>query len=201
MVGKLWGYLVGCDAPAGTARALQRAYVAGGYEVRPVVEAILRHPLFYDGPRMVTPPVVYCAGLLRATGQTITTDSWAWIGQEAGQLLFDPPNVAGWDYADWLDTARWSGRLTAVNYALMNITIDPDRTDYPKDETPAQAVSSALQFWGNPALSQQTVGSLVEFSARAENGITADWEAIPYRIMRQNALRALIPTTPEWQTS
>ena len=29
--------------------------------------------------------------------------------------------------------------------------------------------------------------------------ITADWEQVTYRILRQNALRALIPTTPEWQ--
>ena len=48
-----------------TRRALQRLYVRGRYEVRPVVEAILRHPAFYEGPRMVKPPVVYLAGLLR----------------------------------------------------------------------------------------------------------------------------------------
>jgi uncharacterized protein (DUF1800 family) len=201
MIGKLWGYFVGCPAPAGTVAALQRAYVQGGFEVRPLLEAILRHPLFYEGPRMVTPPAVYCAGLLRATGQTITTDNWAWIGQQAGQLLFDPPNVAGWDYADWLDTARWSGRLTAVNYALMNLTIDPNEPHYPKDENPSQALASALRFWGDPALSQQTLSNLLQFSRRAEQGITADWEQVSYRILRQNALRALIPTTPEWQTS
>ena len=28
----------------------------------------------------------------------------------------------------------------------------------------------------------------------------ADWERITFRILRQNALRALIPTTPDWQT-
>jgi uncharacterized protein (DUF1800 family) len=200
MVGKLWGYFVAVPPPPRTLRALERAYVSGGFEVRPIVEAILRHPLFYVGPRMVVPPAVYCAGLLRATGQTITTDAWAWIGQQAGQLLFDPPNVAGWDYADWLDTSRWAGRLTAVNYALMALAIDPNGKRYPVDETPSQALASALRFWGDPALSGRARASLLAFSRRAQRGITADWEAVTYRILRQNALRALIPTTPEWQT-
>ena len=38
-----------------------RPTYARGYEIRPLVEAILRHPLFYAGARMVIPPV----GLLR----------------------------------------------------------------------------------------------------------------------------------------
>ena len=64
---------------------------------------------------MVIPPVVYCAGLLRAQRQTVQTDDWAWIGEQTGQRLFQPPNVAGWDYTRWLDTSRWSARLSAVN--------------------------------------------------------------------------------------
>ena len=38
-----------------------------------VVEAILMHPDLYLGAPLVKPPAVYNAGLLRATGQTITT--------------------------------------------------------------------------------------------------------------------------------
>ncbi len=49
-VSKLWGYFVGAELPNRTARELEDAYVRGGYEIRPIVEAILRHPLFYEGP-------------------------------------------------------------------------------------------------------------------------------------------------------
>ena len=66
---------------------------AGG-QIRPLLEAILRHPLLYEGPSMVVPPVVYCAGLLRATGRTVETDAWGWISEQTGQKLFQPPNVA-----------------------------------------------------------------------------------------------------------
>ena len=58
MVNKLWGYFIGASVPASDARALEHAYVNSGYETRPLAEATLRHPLFYEGPRMVIPAVV-----------------------------------------------------------------------------------------------------------------------------------------------
>jgi uncharacterized protein (DUF1800 family) len=200
MVSKLWNYFIGAPIPSSVGRSLQRLYVRSGYEIRPLVEAILRHPLLYEGPRMVIPPVVYCAGLLRALGQTITTDSWAWIGEMTGQRLFEPPNVAGWDYTHWLDTSRWSGRLTAVNYALDGTVIADTDKRYPADETPSQAVAKALSHWGDPQLSSGTRANLESFSRSAQRLIKGDWEQTGYRILRQNALRVLIPTTPDWQT-
>jgi uncharacterized protein (DUF1800 family) len=149
---------------------------------------------------MVIPPVVYCAGLLRALGRTIETDSWAWIADQTGQHLFQPPNVAGWDYQHWLDTSRWSGRFTAVTYAMKGRVLNTDARSYPARESAAQAVASALRYWDRPSLSPATRHNLLAFSRRAQRGIMADWEQVTFRILRQNALRALIPTTPEWQT-
>ena len=149
---------------------------------------------------MVIPPVVYCAGLLRALRRTIETDAWAWIGEQTGQRLFEPPNVAGWDYGHWLDTSRWAGRFTAVTYAMQGRVLNTDAKSYPLHENASAALASALRYWGDPQLSSQTRRNLLAFSRRAQRGIKADWEQITFRILRQNALRALIPTTPEWQT-
>jgi len=200
MVSKLWSYFVGAPVSAGVGRALAKAYVSSGFEVRPLVEAILRHPQFLEGPRMVIPPVVYCAGLLRALRRTVVTDAWAWIGDQAGQRLFLPPNVAGWDYQHWLDTSRWAGRFTAVTYAMKGRILNTNARSYPARENASQALGSALRYWAEPPLSTLTHHNLLAFSRRAQRGIHADWEQITYRILRQNALRALIPTTPEWQT-
>ena len=82
------------------------------------MQAILEHPVLYDGPRMVKPPVVHLAGLLRRIGAGITTTDWAWIGSLSGQQLFYPPNVAGWDDTRWLDTATFRGRWIAVERIL-----------------------------------------------------------------------------------
>src|SRR2546429_8806119 len=93
----LWNYFVQ-DAPDGaTKMALERLYVSSKHEVRPVVGAILRHPALYDGPRMVKPPVVYNAGLLRRIRRGIDTTAWTWLDSMAGPQPFYPPNPAGWD--------------------------------------------------------------------------------------------------------
>jgi uncharacterized protein (DUF1800 family) len=199
LVAKLWGYFVGEPIPGSTLQVLERAYVSSGFEVRPLMEAILRHPLFYECARLVTPPVVFCAGMLRALGQTITTDAWGWIGDQIGQKLFEPPNVAGWDYTHWLDTSRWASRLTAVNTALADSVLDASAKHYPTDEKPGTAVSRALAHWDDPELSSEAMNNLLTFSRRAQRTIRADWEQVSYRILRQNALRALIPMTPDWQ--
>ncbi len=112
-VSKVWSYFVPTQPDAATFAGLQQLYL-DDYQVKPVVEAILLHPDLYEGAQMVKAPVVYTAALLRRIGAGITTTNWAWIGQMAGQQLFYPPNVAGWDYTRWLNTATFLGRWTAA---------------------------------------------------------------------------------------
>jgi uncharacterized protein (DUF1800 family) len=74
---------------------------------------------------VVKPPVVYNAGLLRARGRTITTYNWNWRTVSAGQLLYHPPNVAGWRDQAWLDTATIKGRWNLASEALNGEMLDP----------------------------------------------------------------------------
>ncbi len=119
-VEKLWGYFVPTALDGATRRSLEQLY-RRDLQIRPVVEAILRHPALYTGPRMVKPPVVYTAGLLRGSGRGIDTTSWGWISELAGQRLFLPPNVAGWDDDRWLDTATFRGRWMTANQAATSV--------------------------------------------------------------------------------
>ena len=74
------------------------------------------HPDLYLGAPLVKPPAVYNAGLLRATGQTITTEAWVWLGDLSGQMLFYPPNVVG------LERPRVAGHLDASTAAGISPT-------------------------------------------------------------------------------
>jgi uncharacterized protein (DUF1800 family) len=204
-VTKLWSYFIPIPPTDRTRRALQRLYVRSGHDVRPVITAILRHPALYEGPRMVKPPAVYVAGLLRSLHRGVDTDAWAWLLDMSGQTLFAPPTVAGWDDTRWIDTATWRGRWMAANWALEGRTLDPDpeKTRHPslKQQGPAAAVKAALRFWGDPALTPRTRRELVGFAQRAAHAATEPWQQESYAILRQNALRMLIATSPDLQTS
>jgi uncharacterized protein (DUF1800 family) len=202
LVQKLWTYFIPSPPDARTAGALEAMYVNGRRQIRPLVEAILMHPDFYNGPRMVKPPVVYIAGLLRATGRGIEHDDWTWISDLAGQMLFHPPNVAGWDKTRWLDTATFRGRWLAANTAVKDLVLDPNAANPNKLVEPAdEAVAAALRFWGDPLISDATRATLARFAEDA--GALADkpWKRGPYPVMRQNALRMLVAASPDLQTA
>jgi uncharacterized protein (DUF1800 family) len=198
-VSKLWGYFIPVAPPRGTRLALEQLYVRRDYAVRPVVEAILRHPLLYTGPRMVKPPVVYLAGLLRASGRPVDTESWTWLCANAGQQLFYPPNVSGWDDERWLDTATYLARWSLAGYVTRDRTLDPNKVQAPYDAD--KLLARALVFWGNPHLSRGTRRLLRVHAARSLRMANSNWKKRSYPALVENSLRHLIAVSPDLQTS
>jgi uncharacterized protein (DUF1800 family) len=196
---KLWRYFVPAAPDGATRRSLEAAY-RKDFQVRPVVEAILRHPALYTGPRMVKPPAVYTAGLLRALGRGIDTTAWAWLSSGTGQRLFMPPNVAGWDDERWLDTATFRGRWWVANYATQPFSLtDKQAASLPAE--PEALVEAAIAFWGSPTVRPETRVALTAFAARALGDADARWKKTSYRFLTANALRQLVAVSPDFQTS
>ena len=186
-VAKLWRYFVPTAAPPATASLLERLYVSSGYQVGPVVRRILLHPDLYNGPRMVKPPVVYTAGLLRARGRGIDTAAWTKLDDASGQRLFLPPNVAGWDESRWLDTATFRGRWFVALTAL-----DPSNNLLQgKGGRDAEAlVREALAYWSSPSITKKTHAILVAFARKHAASDAVDI-----------ALRQLVATSPDLQAA
>jgi Protein of unknown function (DUF1800) len=205
-VGKLWSYFVPAPPAEATLASLEGVYLSSGYSIRAVVEAILKTPDFLEGPPLLTPPVVYNAGLLRAIGRPIDTTAWAWLSAAAGQQLFYPPNVSGWDFTRWLDTstakARWeiASYVTAKSYA--NPWPGEGEPEYSATEQPSAALANALGYWADPALTNGSSACLTTFARSCLEGVAVEeWQQSPYRALRQNALRMLIATSPDMQVS
>jgi len=204
-VTKLWSYFIPTPPDEATLASLQGLYLSSGFGIGAVLEAILMHPDFYEGPELLTPPVVYNAGLLRASGRYIDTTAWTWLCSAAGQQLFYPPNVSGWDFTRWLDTstakARWelARYVTAKNYA--NPWPSQGEPEYDKTEEPQTAMWNAMQYWGRPLLTGESEDCIATFAQNSIGLASADWEQSPYRAIRQNALRMLIATAPDMQVS
>jgi uncharacterized protein (DUF1800 family) len=204
-VTKLWSYFIPVPLTGKNKKALKALYVRSGYRIKPVVQAILMHPAFYKGPTMVKPPIVFTAGLMRTRKATITTDAWSWLSDGAGQHLFYPPNVAGWDDDAWLDTGTFRGRWNIARYATDDALLDPGDDKlveaWPIDETPEQALAKVLAFWGNPSVSSTSKAVLLDFARTVGNQAdSAKWKKQPYRVMRQNAMRTLFAMSPDHQT-
>jgi uncharacterized protein (DUF1800 family) len=200
-VTKLWSYFIPEPPSAQTRVSLETLYKTGGYEVRPVLEAILRHPALYTGPRMVKPPVVYVAGLLRGLGRGVDTSSWVWLGEGAGQRLFYPPNVSGWDDTRWLDTNSFRGRWSIANEALDKVTLEQKKGQKaPKAPSDADGiVDGALALFGNPTIRPETRAALLSFARGSLKGATG-WKADAYPPLVMNAVRQLLAVSPDLHT-
>jgi len=203
-VTKLWGYFIPSPPSQATLASLQGLYLNSGTSIRAVLEAILQHPDFYEGPELVTPPVVYNAGLLRSISRPIDTTSWTWLSGDAGQQLFYPPNVAGWDFEHWLDTSTVKARWEMATYVTSKTFPNPwpqSQPEYSATEDPTTALASAYAYWANPLLSPESAQEIAAFAQSCLPQPLAKWQQSPYRAMRQNALRMLIATSPDMQVS
>jgi hypothetical protein len=205
-VAKLWSYFVPNPPSDATLAALESVYLNSSYSIRAVLEGILQHPEFLDGPELLTPPVVYNAGLLRAIGRPVDTTAWAWLSAGAGQQLFYPPNVSGWDFTHWLDTstakARWEMASYVTNKTYPNPWPSGGEKQYSATETPPEALTNALGYWSNPGISAESAASLAHFSQSSLEGISiSQGQRSSYHALRQNALRMLVATSPDMQVS
>ena len=198
-VEKLWSYFVPTPPHASTQAALESIYLSGNYAVRPVIQAILKHPDLYRGAPMVKPPIVYLASLMRASGVYVDREEWVWLSTNAGQRLFYPPNVSGWDDERWLDTntmrARWLIATAVQDDTAIDVWDDP----YDGAEQPLAAFDSALEAWDYPPLRQEQHGELLDYANNAWATAPPSWGQDNYRAARQNALRQLIATCPDMQ--
>ena len=176
-VEKLWSYFVPVPPDGATQAALEQLYKGGNYEIRPLVDAILRHPALYLGPRDGE-----AAGRLhgRAAARARARDRHRRRGSgsndEAGQRLFYPPNVAGWDDSRWLDTATFRGRWDVAGYALRTTQLDPNKVKAKLPLDAEKLLTRALTSMGSPSLDERTQDILLGFAQRALGDAKDDWK-------------------------
>ena len=122
LITKLWHWFIVPEPSRDTLRSLTTIYRRSGRQIRPVVRAILSHPALYanlGAPDMVKSPVVHMAGALRTTGTPVRWDSPAWMMESAGQRLFGPPSVAGWEGGPaWMSSNAMRVRFEVGNFLL-----------------------------------------------------------------------------------
>ena len=158
------------------------------------------HPELYTGPRMVKSPIVFTAGLLRARKSRIDTRDWASLTGRAGQTLFRPPSVAGWNDERWLDTGTLNGRWDIVRHiAAGGYTSVKDTR---AAESAEKLLQRALLFWGKPTLTAASHDALLQFARKGlETARAGGDRRDSYASMVENSLRHLIGISPDLQAA
>jgi uncharacterized protein (DUF1800 family) len=117
--GKLWEYFGSEDPPEEGFDALAKSFKAADFKVEPLLREIFRSKAFYSEKvvrNQIKSPIQFLVQMLKELelenppqGYTINAQ------QELGQVLFMPPNVAGWDWGKgWINT---NTLLTRYNVA------------------------------------------------------------------------------------
>lgn len=98
MVKHLWDDFAACDLPAKEAERLEKLWRGTRGNVILVLREMFLSPHFYDAPRQrVTSPVEYWITCARLTGTKSFKMEDSGLLEKAGEQLFFPPSVKGWD--------------------------------------------------------------------------------------------------------
>jgi uncharacterized protein (DUF1800 family) len=196
---RLWAAFIPTAPSPVTLAELEALYRSSGERIEPLVKAILLHPDLYNGPTVMKSPVTYIGGLLRARRSGIDTDAWTWICDGAGQQLWHPPNVSGWNERAWLNTTTFEARWNGASQLVSANEIADGAYDG-STETPDAAVNAALAFWGEPAITSTHRAALLQHAQQSMQTFYWDNDALK-RTMRQYTLRMLVAAAPDHQVS
>jgi uncharacterized protein (DUF1800 family) len=134
IAGKLHHHLVGVTPSAERAAALGGVFRAAGYEIKPLVEAIVRSEEFLTS-RLNRPkfPIEWWAGALHALTPFRSSEDQRvnpWVLSSLGQLPHRPPNVAGWPISTkWFSSDQQISRASYVrslSWRMTPIVAAPD---------------------------------------------------------------------------
>ncbi len=110
---KAWTFFAAPNPSAAILDQLQAAFVNSNLDVRTLLRTMFLMPEFYTSTvkqGLVRSPVEWIVTVLKSTGQSAADRNPQWWMEDMGQVLFEPPNVAGWKpNAYWLNsTAMWA---------------------------------------------------------------------------------------------
>lgn len=127
LAGKLWRFFVSefIDPDPAFVDRIASVYRQNGYEMRPVVQEVLRSPQFWDPSSYwarYTWPVEFVVRALKDVGWNgFSVDTALAPLANMGQTLFEPPNVAGWETGkSWFTTGAMLARMNFASTLTSN---------------------------------------------------------------------------------
>jgi uncharacterized protein (DUF1800 family) len=194
IVGKLFSSFVFPQPDQKTLQPFVDVYLKSNKSIGATVEAILRSDVMYSPPAyraVVRSPVEYIIAAVKAIGgqemiaQTIgQTQRYGQSLTTMGQILFEPPNVAGWPGgATWLNSATMFARLNFVNMVTGGVATVRGNVrgqPAPQPNTPSDlgTAAQALDYYLPAVLDDNIPGEarqvLVDYAGGPDAALSAD---------------------------
>ncbi|MBB5353290.1 uncharacterized protein (DUF1800 family) [Haloferula luteola] len=170
---KLWSYFVEDEAPASLVKELAEGFRREDFQLRPLLREIFGSRAFYDSTvvrNQIKSPVQFLVQMARE----LELDQWPRgyaldASQQLGQVLFFPPNVAGWDWGRaWINTNTLLSRYNIAG-TITKGAMDPEggSDDMPMAtdaERPrlAMLVKASVRRWKGPNYEEMAPRTLRE---------------------------------------
>ena len=202
---KLWEWFAYPGPDVALVDELADVFVAAGYEIRPLVRALLVHDEFYTEQAMTSTakhPVDFALQMVLHLSPKSSFENLPRDIDRMGMDLFNPPGVNGWNHSDsWLATARYRERF----FLAQRIAGGRDKRDGgykvaasklldPGVSDTAQIVDGLLARFGVRNVPAATRQSLIDYLNGGLALSDEDWLEIKFR-----GLLVLIFTLPEFQ--
>jgi len=156
---KLYKYLVNEVPDPVHVNAMADVFYTSNYEIKPLLEYVFTAGWFYDDKNsgnLVKSPVEFLVGLSRQFYVTYDKPEILLQFQKVlGQVLFYPPNVAGWPGGrNWIDSSSLMYRLKIPSTLLNGGLIDFEGKADPEDEAYLATLRNQAQFVSTAVRSQ-----------------------------------------------
>lgn len=119
LASKLFRFFVYDNPAPDTIERFAQVYLSSGYDVRALVEAILRSPEFRSERAfhaLIKSPIELIIGAVKALGIAALPRDLPAIARRMGQDLYNPPTVKGWDGGPaWITTSALLERFNLAN--------------------------------------------------------------------------------------
>ncbi len=184
---KLYKYLVNDIPDPLHVNAMADVFYHSNYEIKPLLEYVFTSAWFYDDKNvgnMIKSPVIFLVGLNRQFYITYQRPEVLLQFQRVlGQVLFNPPNVAGWPGGkNWIDSSSLMYRLKIPSTLLNGGLIDFAGKADPEDEAYIAVVRNQQQ--------------LVNTRVQAQPNWDKFLQDIPQKMSRTGIAELLLEPTP-----
>ena len=226
---KLYRFMVNDEADDAHVQYLSARFYKNNYDIQKLLDDIFTSDWFYDQKNigsMIKSPLVLISGIRRYLPLTMDNDDAQLLLQRVlGQVLFVPPNVAGWPGGrNWIDSSTLMVRLQIPKVVSskdsieirpksdddINMGMNEDkRVKLGKRATFSTNGASATIDWSmvnkifekteRPQLAQAVTNTLLQTSGRVDNNILSGYLNNESRESFIKSAVINLMSTPEYQ--